>query len=227
MLLVLAHPCDEGARFLAERWQAQGARLMVPRDLSAPGWRHHVGGGGEEWAIASGERVRVKDMTGVLVRLSGIRDQFLPHIAAFDRTYVAAEMNAFLIAWLTALTCPVLNRPAAGSILGPSLSHERWLAAAARAGLRLAFPRHCAPYVERPQAEVQVTVVGERWFGEVTPALGDQAARLARSVGADLLTAHFYGAEADAAFAGVDLLVDPTRAGVADALLSRLEGTCG
>jgi len=46
MLVVLAHSHDAAARALVDRWRARDARLMVPRDLSLPGWCHYVGGRG-------------------------------------------------------------------------------------------------------------------------------------------------------------------------------------
>jgi len=127
MLLVVAHPRDEGAHFLTDALRSRGARLMVPRDLSIAGWRHYSGGSGEEWAVVSGERVHARDIRGAVVRLPLVRDRDLPHIDVCDREYAAAEMNSFLIAWLTGLSCPVLNRPTAASLLGPDFSHERWL----------------------------------------------------------------------------------------------------
>jgi hypothetical protein len=47
---------------------------------------------------------------------------------------VAAEMNAFLVAWLTSLTCPIFNRPTATSLCGPAWSVEHWRIQVARCG---------------------------------------------------------------------------------------------
>ena|ERR1700731_110706 len=224
MLLILADPRDEGAHFLADRWSSLGARMVVPRDLSTVGWRHTMGDSSEQWAVASGERVRTRDVTGVLVRMPWVFEENLPHIALEDRSYVAAEMNAFLTAWLFALTSIVLNRPTTSSLLGPNLSHERWLVAAARAGLRIPLQNCRFPRLEQPHACFAVTVVADQWFGDVSAALGRQAVRLAKLVGAELLTAHFDRQDPDATFDSAELLIDPTSEAVADALFDRFAG---
>jgi hypothetical protein len=103
--------------------------------------------------------------------------------------------------------------------MGPNLSHERWLVLAARAGLSLA---PLATDRTRPPAAAIVTVVGERWLGDVAPALGVQALALARLARVELCTVRFDGAGADAAFVSADLPVDVADAAVADALGARL-----
>src|SRR5215204_1959203 len=223
MLVVLTHPNDAAARSLVYRWQSRGARLMVPRDLSQPGWRHYVGGCGEEWCVTSGERLRADALRGVVTRLPSVRVQDLPHIAAEDREYVAAEMDAFLASWLTRLRCPVLNRPVATSLLGPNRSRERWLLLAASAGLRPAVHRSRAPGRDPAPATAAVTVVGRRWVGAVAPELGAQAVCLAERAGVDLLTVQFDTRDRDAAFVCAELVIDVSSEEVADALLARLD----
>jgi len=58
--------------------------------------------------------------------------------------------------------------------------------------------RHRVPVDEHPYAPVFVTVIGDRWFGDASAALGEQALRLARGAGVDLMTARFTAADADA-----------------------------
>jgi len=83
-------------------------------------------------------------------------------------------------------------------------SHERWLMTAARAGLSIASPRRRVPDVERLDALFVVTVVADRWFGDVETPLGEQAVRLAALVRAELLTVRFDGREPEAAFVGAE-----------------------
>jgi hypothetical protein len=223
MLIVLAHPRDADAIALVDRWRARDARLMVPRDLSAAGWRHHVGGYGDEWAVASGEPLRTEAIDGVVTRLPIVRVQDLPHIADEDREYVATEMNAFLISWLTRLRCPVINQASATSLMGPNRSHERWLLLAANAGLKLASRRYVVPRGDATPAAAAVTVVTDRWFGAVAPELGAQAVCLAARAGVDLLTVQFDGPGLDACFVCAELAIDVSSEEVADALLTRLD----
>ncbi|TMQ07446.1 MAG: hypothetical protein E6J90_05300 [Deltaproteobacteria bacterium] len=221
MLVVVSHAGDAGAHRLVERWQGHGARLLVARDLCRPGWRHYAPGGDAGRAMIGGAPVPVAEIRGVVTRVPHIRALDLPQIVAEDREYVAAELNAFLTAWLDTLPCPVLNRPSAGSLIGPAFSHERWLVAAARAGISVATRRHRAPALDRPPAMAIATVVGERWFGAVEPEVGAQAVRLARAAGVELLTVRFTSASPGAAFTSADLLVDVTPE-IADAILARM-----
>jgi hypothetical protein len=223
MLVVLTSPHDAAARALVDRWRSRGARLMVPRDLSQPGWRHYVGGCGEEWFVINGERLRADVLRGVVTRLPSVRVRDLPHIAEEDREYVAAEMDAFLASWLTRLRCPVLNRPVATSLMGPNRTRERWLLLAASAGLRPAARRTLAPGGDRASATAAVTVVGRRWVGPVAPELGAQAVCLAERAGVDLLTVQFETPDRDAAFVCAELAIDVRSEEVADALRARLD----
>jgi hypothetical protein len=79
--------------------------------------------------------VPVSRIDGVLVRRPAVLAEELTSIHADDRDYAAAEINAFLVAWLSALDCPVVNRPSPRSLDGPGWSVHHWRAAATRAGL--------------------------------------------------------------------------------------------
>jgi hypothetical protein len=219
MLVVLAYAQDQMARQLVESWRPHGARLLTTRDLSAPGWRHYVGAPGEGWAVVEGERVPIWWIRGVLTRIFSVRELDVPHIVAEDRQYVAEEMSAFLLSWLSSAPFPVLNRPTASSLMGPSLSHERCLALAARAGLPLPNRGNRAPAPEPAARSVQITVVGQRCLGAVNPRLAELALTFVRRVEAELMTVSFHGPEGGEYFAGAELLADVSRPEVASALL--------
>ena len=225
-IVVLAHPNDDAAARLVQRWRPHGALLMLPRDLSRAGWRMYVGGRGEEWFVAECEAHRSAALRGVLTRLPGFEPGALPHLHPGDRDYVATEMTAFMIAWLSKLTCPVLNRPTASSVLGPNVAYDRLPALAARCAMRM--PARAIGIDGRallPFAAATISVVGDRWFGDVPPALGLQAQRLARAANARLLTVQFddIGEQGDgegASLVGAELLVDVDRPDIADAVLA-------
>jgi len=224
MILVLAQPRDEPARRLVEAWRAHDARLLVVADLSKPGWRHWLGEPGDERAVVGGEVVPTVAVTGVLVRIGGVTAEDLPHVVEPDRAYVAAEITAFLTSWLTALPCPVLNRPVSNSLMGAPHGNEGWAIVGARAGLRVAHPRVAFPSpppAPWPREAVTVSVLGERVFGDVPPELADQARRLAAAARVELLAVSFDSAAPNAAFLGAHLWPDLALPALAAALLER------
>jgi len=196
--------------------------VMTPRDLSQPGWRHHVGANGDEWCVVSGRPIRTATLQGVITRIPCVSPADLTHIKIEDREYVAAEMTAFLASWLTRLRCPVLNRPDATSLMGPNRGRERWLLLAARAGLHPVERRCTAPGHEATLATATVAVIGGRWIGAVAPELGVQAVRLAERAGVDLLTVQFDSPDIDGAFVCAELTIELGSDVVADALRERM-----
>jgi hypothetical protein len=234
MLLVIAHRSDAAAQALVTRWAAVDAARLTADDLSRPGWRYRLGTVAHWRAVLAGHSVATSEISGVLTRLPAIAEQELRGIAPEERSYVAAEMTAFLRAWLSALPCPVLNRPSPTCLGGPGWRPERWTLAAASLGLpTTAVRRRAVPPVSGRLAadegspasgppdppSVPVTVVGERCLGTVDEALAEQAQLLARAAGADLLVVRFSGAEAGSRFVGADLWPDISDPAVADAVL--------
>jgi len=106
--------------------------VLSAEDLCSPGWEVHVGDPLAGTAVAAGRRTAVAEIRGVLVRRPAVMPEELKQIAREDRAYVAAETNAFLVAWLSALPCPVVNRPAANSLCGPAWDRLHWEVACAR-----------------------------------------------------------------------------------------------
>lgn len=240
MLVVVASRYDETAQSLVDRWTKQEARLLTCEDLSVVGWRHSLRGVGgdsppllDSTAVVDGQVVGVEEISGVLTRLPYIFEQELLQIVPDDRSYVAAEMNAFLISWLSGLKCPVLNRPTPTYLLGPNWRPQQWLYAAAQLGIPVHPMRRyialsgdvCPKPPEMPP--VTVTVVGDRIFGSVDQALATQARRLADAAKVDLLAIHFSGSESGADFLGADLWPDISSPDVADAILEYLSGGGG
>jgi hypothetical protein len=216
MLLVLAGEYDRRGPLLCERWASAGARLLTPSDLQRPGWRHEPARPVSGTAIAAGEPLAVAAITGVCSLMPCVLDSDLPSIRAEDRTYVAAEMTAFLCAWLSSLACPVFNRPTPSCLCGPPWGPERWLHAAVRAGL---------PTVQAaPRESTAVTVVAAGVFGATSPAQHELAARMSEFTGVPLLRVLFSGPESSPAVAGADLWLDTDRPGVAEAIGVLLSG---
>jgi hypothetical protein len=230
VLVVVASRDDHAARTLVERWQQHGACLLTCADLSMSGWRYRLdtSGARPSTAVVNGRVLETGQIRGVLSLLPCVFPHELLQIVPGDRDYVAQEMTAFLLAWLAGLDCPVLNRPNAISLMGPSWPPERWRHLAVRVGLRAAPLRRqtlgapASSILPLPPTAASVTVVGDCWVGDVPAELAAQGRRLADAAGVELLTVVFDRADPEASF----LVADPYPAisdqRVADALLGFL-----
>ncbi len=230
MLVVIASQWDNASYELVERWRAHDARLLTSRDLSCPGWRHSPDSPDLDCAVISGEVVGVHQLAGVVNRLPAVGEEELQHISEEDRRYVASEMNAFLVSWMSALRCPVINRPDPNCLVGPNWREEEWLLLAARLGIRTAplnrkVARH-GTAIGQTEPKAEVTVIGTQCFGDVSEELIVSSQRLAKSAEVSLLSVHFTGPEPGAEFSGVNLRPDLSHPEIADAVLTCIAGVC-
>ena len=131
MLLVVTSANDPDLALLSTR---PSVAVVVPAHLSQAGWRYEVGAGRLSRLVTSRGEVGADELSGVLTRSQRVWKRDLPHIHEDDREYVAAEMTAFLAALIHEMPCPLLNRPTANSLWGPSWTSEHWWRAAAREG---------------------------------------------------------------------------------------------
>jgi len=232
VILILASGSDELAASLAIRWEAFGARLVKPADLSRAGWTYRLPKTGDWTAVVDGKVVNTGDLSGVLTRLAHIREADLNHIAFVDRAYVAAEMQAFLSAWLNGLDCTVINRPSPGYLCGPNWRSGQWARCAAgldipvvpvQLGTDDAVSPEDADLTAKPGG-TPVVIAGGRCFGAVDPCLALQAQRIAEAAGVELLEVRFTGPHAGDAFLSASLQPDISGDVVSAALLSRLQG---
>ena len=224
MLVVLASRFDAEAQRLVEEWASNDARLLTCDDLASAGWICHLADAPSWTAVIEGRREFVRRIRGVLTRLPWVQDAELPSITASDRPYVAAEMAAFLTFWLSELKCRVLNRPAAGSLNGPTWRSEQWKLAASRLGMRVSSGiRHLqtglAPPAPLAGPALRLVVVGDECFGAADDGLKERACRLAKAANVGLLGVDTTGPEADATFLGATLYPALEREDVRSALL--------
>ncbi|MHB8520532.1 MAG: hypothetical protein ACYDH9_07225 [Limisphaerales bacterium] len=224
MLVVLASSHDASAREIVERWEPGSAALLSCEDLSTPGWRYFPRNLEGSQAVVGGQVIPLTNIDGVLTRRPAVLVPELLQIATADREYAAAEMNAFLIAFLSALPCRVLNRPTPDCLSGPNWRPEQWTHAATRLNIPASPAHRRVPFCPEDACEssrepfVEVIVVGERWFGPVDEPLGRQAQQLACAAGTQLLGVWFSGPRAGASFVGANLWPDLSRDEVSDAV---------
>ncbi len=221
MLLIVAQRNDLAARSLAERWRPRCTAVLTARDLSVPGWKFDMPAQGPSPLIADGRAFSSNQIAGVLTRLSAVPEAELDHVAAEDRAYVSAEMTAFLLAWLSSLECPVLNRPTPTGLCGPGWRLEQWIHLAAGLGIPVIGVRRSTSRAGANQTEggVSVTIVGRECLGTVDPALADYSLRLAAAADVDLLEVRYTSAAPGARLQSVSLWPDVSRPEVAGALL--------
>lgn len=241
MLLVVAHERDLAARTLVDRWRGAGeeAGLLVPADLSRRGWLHVPGDASRGRAVIDGEVIETTRIRGVVTRLVAVTAVELPGVHPDDRAYAAAESHAFLMAWLSALACPVLNPPLPGNLTGVASGSEQWGARAqalgipARPSSRRAVHGEPKRPAESPTGRpIEIDVVAGRAFvrGVVEASSDEEAFRvaglkLARAAGVELMRCLFdRGEDGAPRFVDAGPWVDLTSMDVADAITERLVG---
>lgn len=198
MIIVLASRYDEAARGLVAGWPAGGAAMMTCEDFLTEGWAFYPDAPDDSVAIAGGRKIQCSSLSGVLTLRPCILEQELSAIAAGDRRYVCAELNAFLIAWLSSLRCRILNRPTATSLSGPNWSPERWIFEAGRLGIPVTARTHTVPpkAMEQTSSDSKgpmqyVRVINGRIQSDAGPALGRLSTQLAQMAGVDYLETRF------------------------------------
>lgn len=230
MLVIVASRYDKAAQLFAEQWGNQEVGVLTSQDLSLKGWRHDTETPEHSQAVVDGRAIAAHRITAVVTRLPAVLPTEIPQIVPRDRSYVAAEMTAFLSGWLNTLTCPVLNRPTATCLMGPNWSPQQWILTATQLGIPVE-PLHQTVALESmveapplPAGWITVTVVGDRTVGEGDPQLIAHARRLATAAGVDLLTVYFSNATAAATFVKAELWADLTQPAIATALWNYITG---
>jgi hypothetical protein len=222
VIVIVAREQDEAARLLVERWQHSAAALMTPRDLSRRGWVHRCDAPLRGRAVVSGAVVPVSEIAGVVTLLGAVHHHDVPYIVDADRSYVASEMRAFLLAWLDTLPCRMLNRPTPMSLSGCGWTPERWGLAAAALGIPTAPISGPRPAVIDLPDAVEVTYVGGRTFDAPSPRVAGWVRGLASVANSATLTARFVNG-AHPRLQSVSVVPDLARAEVADAALHWLD----
>jgi hypothetical protein len=195
----------------------EAAVVVCPQDLTLPGWTY-----ARDPSLRTGVSRRgpfgADDLTAVIVLLPAVQPGHLTHVRARDRDYVAAEMTAFLRAWLTGLPCPVVNPPTATCLSGPALTAHQWVGLCARLSVPALPTQLTVPAIpgdrSTPAAYCVTVCRGTATAtGPCSAVLLKHGRRLAAQVGVEWLVVTFDGGHDHAAVCQVQTwpdLADPS-----------------
>jgi hypothetical protein len=225
MLILLASERDQQARALATRYARNGLRMLTPASLSRPGWRWRNANPRGTVALVDGERVLANEIGGVITRLPWVLPYDLPDIQGCEQEYVAAEINAFLLAWLVSLDCPLLNRPSSQCLSGQGWRSQKWVSKACELGIpsravhqSISLRAGLAVVETEPQDATTLTVVGNNVVGRSHAVLKRHASRLAAAANVQLLSVRFDSAARHALLLGASLWPDLSDPDVGEAI---------
>jgi hypothetical protein len=210
MIVVVASTYDARAQNVVAHWGSGCATMLSLEDLCSPGWVLSVPHStASQTTVAGGRVAPTSEISGVLTLRPCVFQEELSKFRREDRPYVAAELNAFLLAWLTSLRCPVLNRATACCLAGPNWRPEQWHNAAHQLGM-----------ASGPEAgeTTAVTLAGGEYFGD--PSYQRNTVALAHASCVELLTVR-YGAK-DGTFVSANCWPPLTDPAVLDAVRMRL-----
>ncbi len=200
MIVFLCSPGDVSARwFVAELVRQHGvaAQIITPQELVyAPDMQHRLDGAEafSSVTLKSHGTLDSASITGVVNRLEYLPDAHLANVTATDRAYMQQELLAIWSSWISALPCPVINRPTAISMSGPMFHPAIWQHNAAAAGLPSAHMIYDADLPDpMPPPPVQSAIVcqGQCHSTSVSPDLFGACCDLADYVGLDMLEVLF------------------------------------
>jgi hypothetical protein len=198
MILILCDANDAAARAFRPVLGAAASAIPVEilttaEFLYSTSLTHWIGGGRAAHAQVLTRRLGLlgsDNLTGVINRIEVLPQDHLATVSPGDRSYVQQETQAVIASWLTALSCPVFNRPSAIALAGQMLGQVVWENHATACGL---------PVVERPfgidgddppplvPARSVIVFNGKAIGAGLDPATAAACCRLAHHAGLDLV----------------------------------------
>src|SRR5436305_1548095 len=116
MIIILCHPGDGSALWLAESMREQNAAvelvtveaLVYSRRIA---YRLSDAGSSGSIVLADGRTLHPEMISGLVNRVSYVPTQHFAHALQADRAYAEAELAAFLLAWINGVAGRVINPP--------------------------------------------------------------------------------------------------------------------
>jgi hypothetical protein len=214
-IIVLASHNNQPVQNLVKSW-GEKACLLTPQHLSQKGWYFNSNNcQAGEW-VMNEQIFPNAEIDAVLTYIPRVFTFDLPQIVESDRPYVAQEMTAFLLAWLTQLSCPVVNQPTPSCLMGKNWRWHHWLYLATKLGIGIKqtaidtqIPQKWSDYrASALETALKITVIGDYLIGSNNDILLNQARQIAQTANTEILTVYFTSDKNDAQFLGADLGID-------------------
>jgi hypothetical protein len=209
-----------------------------PELLGLARWSHRVDPAGGAFTRITLPRGRPLPSTEVRAVLNRVRYLAVPHFrtaSARDRDYATAELHALVASWLGGLGDQVIQPVRTHPWVTPWVSRQRWVDAAAGAGLPVEKRRLTSTPPARPPGQSQgpaagagiphqltVLVAGTAVEGALADRYGAGCLAAARAIGFPLLEFRFAPADDGVCLVDVDPLpplLEPWAAAMAGDLL--------
>lgn len=198
MFVILTSLYDKVVRTIIRQCKVHEIAILTCKDLSVSGWNLSLENIEQSTAIIQDKRIKLNEITGVWNRLPFVTEHELDHILLTERKYVASEMMAFLVSWLSCLNCPMINMPTPTCLSGPNWHQLQWAYTAIRADISIyppsyyTFNNNSILQQNNKEGITTVTIVGRRSFGSEDKELIQKTKYLANNAGTDLLSVMFY-----------------------------------
>jgi hypothetical protein len=223
VVVILSRECDAAARSLASSWGQ--AAVLCCIDLGQHRTAIAYPNITDSTLTVDGRSLPIGRIQGVLNLLPSIAPDELRFYPAEEREYQAAEFYALLQYLLSALSCPVINRPTALSLNGPVFNPLGWYHLASRVGIPLAplvtSTNHLVPAFDcRDRELIEVEILAGRLLSESGTIADSYLLALARESQVQYLAARFWRkGTADVRFVAANAIPNPQTPGLQTALM--------
>src|SRR6202011_6166941 len=126
MIAVLASIADEAALSFARSFPGSRASVLTCLDIARDSSCFCYPDFEASTITVGGKRVRIAEIDGVVNLLPTVFPEELIFYPQEECIYQAAEFTALLTFFLSALSCPVINRPTTLNLNGPVLNPIGW-----------------------------------------------------------------------------------------------------
>ena len=195
MILIISNYLDDTAGELLKLFPAGKASLFTSQHLSSRGIAAYSNQFNNSYVTIEENSLSVESITGVITLIPSIFPWELIQIEKEDREYVAGEMTAFMIYFLSCLRCPKLNPPSPSCLSGFNWRQEHWI----KKAFELRIPVKPIEISSREKIKtnyldaeiITIIIIGNQFCGQDNELLISYAFHLARHTGMKLLQVNF------------------------------------